>query len=155
MDVQKWETGRVLCGLSFFLYAQSFSPEVFPAYCATVQVIPNQQACFREFTLKGITHWYGECKCMCKFSRRTHGTEHFVPHWSMISVTSRRRLHSQTHPSLHPLPSPTLALHRFKTGMDSAERTGSLVDKHAQRKVIHCSRKHTRAQQRQKYTQTS
>lgn len=119
---------------------------------ATVQVIFNRQACFRKSVLKGITPWYDERKCMRTFARRTHGSQNFVPHWSMISVTSRWRQHSQTHPSLYPLPSLTLALHRFKTGMGSAKRTGSLVDKHAQCKVIQCSRKHTRAQQRQKCT---
>lgn len=87
---------------------------------------------------------YGRCKCMCKSARRTHGSEHFISSWSMISATSRRRLDSQTCPSPQPLPSLTLALHSFKTGMDSAERTGSLVDKHAQCKVPQRPRKHTR-----------
>lgn len=42
---------------------------------------------------------------MCKFARRAHSSEHFIPpHWSMICVTSRWRQCPQTHPSLPPCP---------------------------------------------------
>lgn len=64
----------------FFFICAIFFFRSFPCLLRNCPGNSQSASLFRRIYFEGynpLVRWI--CKCMCKFSRRTHGTEHFVP----------------------------------------------------------------------------